>query len=303
MKHTKNILLGAVLAIALICSLGFYDSDTFDDSTLQYFGSGRDVSLQFDGTNFELFSTATADMPFTIGGTTYGFDITYYFETSGTIAIDYDGDCMTFSDGMALNIGSTPATDGVLSWDNTNAEVDLTTATGSIHLTCSAVPDGQYGLEVQGAIAGATRSEGTAAYFHSTLTGNIDAPTYNIGSWLDITDGTPTASVLAAADFGIYSSSGAELSSAGHVTGLQIQMIIDDEDSPTSLYMMRFNSLLSGSGGTAPSHWFQAANQECIAYTANTTHTSAATDKIGAIKVSVVGLGDCYFYLYSHAGQ
>lgn len=234
MKSYKNILLGAVIAIVLFCSFGFYDTDTFSDATLQYFGSDRDVSLQ---------------------------------------------------------------------WDNSNNELDFTTATGSFHFTASAVADGKYGLEVGSTIAGDTKSEGSAAYFHTTLTGNIDAPTYNIGSWLDITGGTPTASVLAAADFGIYVSSAGNLGSAGHVVGLQIQLIIDDANGPSSLYMMRFNSLLAGSGGVAPSHWFQAANKESIAYEANTAHATSATDKIGAIKISVVGLGDCYFYIYSHAGE
>jgi len=102
----RKVILGAALCLLLVLTMGFYDSDTFDDNTLQYFGSGRDVSLQFDGTNFELFSTATADMPWAIGGTTYGFDITIYFETEGTIDIDYDGDNMTFSDTISLVFGS-----------------------------------------------------------------------------------------------------------------------------------------------------------------------------------------------------
>lgn len=106
MRSTKHILLGLVIATLLFCSFGFYDSDTFSDGTLQYFGSGRDVSLEFDGTNFELFSTATADMPWAIGGTSYGFDITIYFETEGTIDIDYDGDNMTFSDTISLVFGT-----------------------------------------------------------------------------------------------------------------------------------------------------------------------------------------------------
>lgn len=105
MRRINYILLGAVMAIVLFCSLGFYDSDTFSDGTLQYFGSGRDVSLEFDGTNFELFAIA-ADTPWAIGGTSYGFDITIYFETEGTIATDYDGDSMTFSDTISLVFGS-----------------------------------------------------------------------------------------------------------------------------------------------------------------------------------------------------
>lgn len=104
-SNTKHILLGAVMAIALFCSLGFYDVERFTDSTVHYFGTDNDVSWQFDGTNLELFAAA-ADTPWAIGGTSYGFDITYSFETEGTIAIDYDGDSIALSDTISLVIGS-----------------------------------------------------------------------------------------------------------------------------------------------------------------------------------------------------
>ncbi len=105
MKKYKHILLGAVMAIVLFCSFGFYDTEIVSDGTLRYFGSDRDVSFEFDGTNFEIFAIA-ADTPWAIGGTSYGFDITYNFETEGTIAIDYDGDTVKLSDTISAVFGS-----------------------------------------------------------------------------------------------------------------------------------------------------------------------------------------------------
>ena len=105
MKRTKHILIGAVMAICLFCSLGFYDTAIVSDGTVHYYGSDRDVSIEFDGTNFEIFAAA-ADTPWAIGGTTYGFDLTYYFETEGTVAFDYDGDTVKFSDTISAVFGS-----------------------------------------------------------------------------------------------------------------------------------------------------------------------------------------------------
>ncbi len=54
-----------------------YDAQ-WDDSSLIRLGSAAngDVTLQFDGTNFELLANA-ADTPYAIGGTAAGFDMTY----------------------------------------------------------------------------------------------------------------------------------------------------------------------------------------------------------------------------------
>lgn len=180
--------------------------------------------------------------------------------------------------------------------------VNFLSDVGGFLMTASAVPDGQYGLEVSSAIAGGTASQGSAIYAHTTLTGNIDTPTYNIGSWLDITGGTPTASVLAAMDIGIYES-GSTMAGVSHVTGLQIQMMTDNTSNPTDLTMMRFNCAEGGSNNRLD-YWFTAANPSSIAYTANTLHGASATDKAGAIKFHVAGAtGVLYLYCYSTAGQ
>ena len=170
---------------------------------------------------------------------------------------------------------------------------------GQHAVTSTAVPDSGYGLNVGSTIAAGTQSQGSAIYAHTTLTGNIDGPTYNFGSWLDITGGTPTAgcTIIAAADIGIYES-GATLASVGHMVGLQIQMQFDDTSNPAILEMMRFNV---NQAGNLPDYWFGAANPDAVAFSANTDFTD--TDKIGAIKIYIVGYGDCYFYIYDHPGQ
>ena len=87
-------------------ALVFVDTDIkFGDSDGVYFGDGTDAQITFDGTNFE-FYCAAADTPLVFGDATVGFDVTYYFETAGTIDIDYDGDNMTFSDDMQLIFGT-----------------------------------------------------------------------------------------------------------------------------------------------------------------------------------------------------
>jgi hypothetical protein len=76
----------------------------WNDNGILYLGSGDDVSQSFDGTNFEIFAAA-ADTPMALGGTSYGFDLTYYFETAGTASFDYDGDDVTLSDAISLRLG------------------------------------------------------------------------------------------------------------------------------------------------------------------------------------------------------
>lgn len=76
-----------------------------DDSPLQLGSTAGDVVLQFDGTDF-LIDASTADEGLKIGDTTTGFDVTYYFETAGTITTDYDGDKLQFSDAIDLVFGT-----------------------------------------------------------------------------------------------------------------------------------------------------------------------------------------------------
>ena len=191
----------------------------------------------------------------------------------------YVGSTITYDDDTSVVWGT--GSDATMTWDNTNGELDITT-TGEVRITCSAVSDGQYGLDCSGAIAGATTSEGAAAYFHSSITGDIDGPCYNLGSWMDITGGTPsTTGPMAAIDCGIYES-GADLSST-IVVGLQIQTILDTTNSPLKHYMMRFNTNQSGD---TPDGWFWAANAEAIAFTAG---ANTGATKTGDIKIHISG--------------
>jgi len=176
------------------------------------------------------------------------------------------------------------------------------TGVGGHSITATATADVTPTLTVSGAIAGATRCEGSAIYASTALTGNIDGSTYNIASWLDITAGTPTAAVLSAGEFGVYVSATPTLS-ATSIRVLNVEYQGHASSGPATAYMMSFNCLDSVAGGDNPDGWFTAGNYSSIAYTANTTHTSASTDKVGAVKFNIDGIGACYFYVYSHAGQ
>jgi hypothetical protein len=80
----------------------------FKDNAVLGFGNDGatpDVELTWDTDSLNL-TAAAIDTPWEIGGTTYGFDITYAFEGAGNIFIDYDGDFLTFTDDMDLRFGT-----------------------------------------------------------------------------------------------------------------------------------------------------------------------------------------------------
>lgn len=134
-------------------------------------GTGNDATLQFDGTNLELFAAAI-DTPWAIGGATYGFDTTYYFETAGTIDLDYDGDNMTFSDAIDLVFG----TDG--DWI---IECDTATKLELIPLTTDETSSVNIGADTAGAdlkVFGATTGE----YF--MFDADVDSVLANCGNVL-----------------------------------------------------------------------------------------------------------------------
>ena len=64
-----------------------------------------DVVFKHDGTDFTL-TTIRVSEPWDIGGTTNGFDITYFYETAGTIFTDFTGDFRSYSDDMELRFGT-----------------------------------------------------------------------------------------------------------------------------------------------------------------------------------------------------
>lgn len=76
-----------------------------------------DVIFKHNGTDFTL-TTIRASEPFKIGGTTNGFDITYYFATAGTVALDHDADIFWVSDDMFIGWGNvTTDPDITIEWD------------------------------------------------------------------------------------------------------------------------------------------------------------------------------------------
>lgn len=84
-----------------------------------------DVVFKHDGTDFTL-TTIRADEPWDIGGTTYGFDITYAFETAGTFSTDFDGDIIGLTDDMLFGFGgSLAAPDVSIEWDTAGTDALL----------------------------------------------------------------------------------------------------------------------------------------------------------------------------------
>lgn len=78
---------------------------TLEDDDILKFGDTGDVYMFWDDTTLNVHAIA-ADTPLAWGGTGYGFDMTYYFETAGSIHMDYDGDDMTLDDFVTLRFGS-----------------------------------------------------------------------------------------------------------------------------------------------------------------------------------------------------
>lgn len=82
-----------------------------DDDSMIELGTSKVVTLQYDGTNFEIFATA-ADTPLALGSTSGGFDLTYYFATAGQFRTDHDGDFMNLTDDMDVRFGTGASADG-----------------------------------------------------------------------------------------------------------------------------------------------------------------------------------------------
>lgn len=130
-----------------------------DDSPLYLGSTAGDVKLQFDGTDF-LIDASTADEGLKIGDTTTGFDVTYYFETAGTITTDYDGDVMTFSDQMSLVFGSNA--DASIMYDETTDDnleiaadsVGMSISTNDFIITTDGAAANQVKADATGTVAG-----------------------------------------------------------------------------------------------------------------------------------------------------
>jgi len=130
-----------------------------DDSQLQLGSTAGDVYMQFNGTNF-LIDASTADEGMLIGDTTTGFDISYAFETAGTISTDYDADTMTFSDQMSLVFGTN--SDASIMYDETTddnleilaASVGMSVTTNDFLITLDGAAADQFKVDATGTVAG-----------------------------------------------------------------------------------------------------------------------------------------------------
>jgi len=98
----------------------------FEDNAILAIGGAHDAAgdttLSHDGSNLSLLS-AIADEGFLIGGTTYGFDITYAFETAGQIRTDYDADFLNFTDDMEIRFGTGASADGDIAISSNSSNV------------------------------------------------------------------------------------------------------------------------------------------------------------------------------------
>lgn len=117
-----------------------YDGDDMvvsDDMSVRM-GSNDDISFVYDETTDDAFemTAARADLPWTIGGTTAGFDITYYFETAGQFRTDYDADFINLTDDMELRTGTGASADGDFKISSNSSNIlqfeQVVSGTGSV---------------------------------------------------------------------------------------------------------------------------------------------------------------------------
>jgi len=182
----------AASASDIMIQLDDYVQMTFGTGASNFGTTGTgDVGLEFDGTNFNLTAIA-ADTPWHIGGTSTGFDTTYYYKTAGTITLDWDGpadgntagviieggadtfavqimdgDYLLFGD--SATIGGT--TDATLRWDNSAAELEIVGATHfEDDVTIGTATSDEENLTVYGDLTVSGTFTHTGAYNPGSLT-------------------------------------------------------------------------------------------------------------------------------------
>ena len=173
------------------------------------------------------------------------------------------------------------------------------TGVGGHSITATATADDTPSLTVSGAITGGTKCQGSAIYASTACTGSIDGTTYNLGSWLDITDGTPTSAALfVGIEAGVYVSATPPMTAAD-IAVLQVQYQGNSSSTCDIVSMMRFNSLLAASGGEAPDYFIWAGNDESICFTGD---AATGATKVGAIKINSAQSGTMYIWTYDSTG-
>jgi len=224
--------------------------------------------------------------------------------TMGIGAIDktYYTNSPIFEDGYGFYYGSSSDSQmkwnasGYVDWNVTGyVDMDLTTkfqmdftgedATGGLKVTTT-VPTG---TQLYGGI-----------YTHAVIAGTTDGTV----AALRVKTSMTSASIPAAYVYGAritIEEVGATLASAS-ICPLILETYLDAGGSdPADHYMMRFNT---SAGAETPDAWFSAGSPQAVAFTTNNDHTSASTDKVGAIKIHIAGgYETSYIYVYSNAGQ
>lgn len=175
-------------------------------------------------------------------------------------------------------------------WDNTNSEIDWNVTAGSINITLTAQSDDMAGLYVNCTVPTGQQSWG-GVYGDMTIAGTTDGVCAAVSGMVWPGASSAPTSIICGGKFGVSETS-ADLSGAT-VVGLYVETTLATGGSdPAAHYMMRFNT---SQGAETPSHWFQAANQEAVAFTSS---AATAGSKVGGIKCAIVGIGDCYIWLY-----
>lgn len=94
-----------------------------------------DVEMTWDTDSFNI-TAVTTDVPWELGDTTNGFDMTYFFETAGQFRTDFDGDFINLTDDMDLRFGTGASSDGDFQISSSSANLltigQIVAGTGSV---------------------------------------------------------------------------------------------------------------------------------------------------------------------------
>jgi len=258
----------------------------------------QDQSASQTGTTYGLLIEGKADAGETPGIREYGISLQ---STNGSWGYGLDMDSATIS------TADIRLSNGALIANGDTSTLTITEATtaivGNATVTNTAVADNGHALTVTGTLTTGTASlNGICADFEASINGTTDGASSAVSSWINLGASSVIGADVRGSYVGIYAPSGANMA-GGNLYGVSITFDVDETSGAAAgIYPIRFNTSTGGAKGT-PDALFFAANDSAVAYTANVTHTAAATDKIGAIKVKSVGFGDGYIYIYSHAGQ
>ena len=247
------------------------DSFALADSAAAVWGTGSDISMNFDGTSFEI-EGAAASTPLLIGADSYLLNVTL----KGTLTVGKDdtGHDVKF---FGATAGSS------LLWDESANSLIITSTV--------AVGDGNSAIRVAATAAAASNAYGVAAYFDTILTGTTAGHVYGVGSWIN-TASTPVLSaghIIVPFEGGVYA--GEAQAAARIVFAGQHQAILTG--APASLHAWRLNTTQTITAVIA------AANPGSVGFTAG---AGTSGTQVGYIPLAdIVGTGVVYVRVYGTA--